>query len=148
MENRPSPEELCLWFEWAGEKLLSLKVARVKPQEPRALWPEFKQDPFTAYGYTEEQLRPSTPGAKEIQLMDQILELLNLEPQTLNRRILSVRLLVRPLNGRYLYSWSRIAQLVKLDRRGVKFRHQKALENIAQQIRPELARQIRQQLEN
>ena len=118
------------WLEWAGSKLLAMPIQRPGPSRIHAIWPEFPQDVNTAYGYTElRPIMPKTP-ADEIPIMDTILELPLLIENLTSRHIVQARLLVRPLSGRYVYTWSHLARMLHSDRRAVIRWHQHGLRQI------------------
>ena len=127
MTSSPSPAEVQFWLEWAGGKLLGTQVFGVWPQSYRSFWPDYPDEQHTAYGYTQEKLKLPSPGSNEIPLMDEILSLVLLTPVTVQRRIISARILVHPLNGRNLYSWVRIAETIHSERRAVKEQYRKGL---------------------
>jgi hypothetical protein len=116
---RASPEELRTWLEWAGSKLLAMQISSPKPKGPHTSWPSFAQEAALAYGYTGERLRPALPRSQEIELMDKILLFPNLVTDITSRRIINSRSLVTPVSNRYLYSWSKLAFMLHMDRRRV-----------------------------
>ena len=127
----PSPDEVQLWLEWSGERLMALRVSGLHPQEFRSFWPQYADDPLTAYGYTSPRLRIPPPSAAEIPLMDEIIALILIIPDPIQRQILQARSLIRPLSGTYLYSWSKIARKIHSERRRVKVLHGQGLGVIA-----------------
>jgi hypothetical protein len=104
-----------------------MKVLGTHPDEHRTFWPDYPDDKHTAYGYTGNPIRAPAPQAAEVSLMDDILNLVHLAPNALQRRVLNARALVHPLNGRHLYSWMRIATLIHSDYYGVKTIHKRGL---------------------
>lgn len=140
-------EELQLWLEWAGMRLLSLNLPSPYPQEPKVSWPAFAQDHRTAYGYTGERLRAARVSDREITLMDEILPLTALISDVNIRRIVNARLLVTPLSNRYLYSWNRIAFMLHTDRRRVARLFSKGLEEIVMRLCSEKVDAIRDTFE-
>lgn len=136
-------EEIQSWLEWAGQSLLSLRVNGTRPSSYRSFWPDYPDDVHTAYGYSNTSIRAPSPGSQEIPLMDEILNLVSLTPVILQRRIINARILIRPLNGKYLYSWSRIALEIHLDRRAVKSQYNLGLQTIAGKIPDSTAQRFR-----
>lgn len=141
-----NPAEIQFWLEWAGQRLLSLQVGKIKPQQYRSFWPDYPDDKYTAFGYTGERLQPALPSANEIPLMDSILNLVLLIPDITPRRIVNSRCLINPINNRYLYSWSKIAVLLHMNRHSVKVLHQKGIKQIAGQVPDGLVYRLRQSL--
>ena len=137
-------EEIREWLEWGGSKLLSLRVPSPFPKSFHTAWPDFPQNPFTAYGYTAERLRPPVPTSREIVLMDEILRLPALVSDPLPRRIIHARSLVTPIAPRYLYSWAKIARLLHLDRRTVAGFYLRGLKEIDRKLERDKRHTIRQ----
>jgi hypothetical protein len=134
MPNSPSPIEVQSWLEWGGERLLSLNVFGTKPSGYRSFWPDYPDDPHTAYGYTGETFRAPLPGANEISLMDEVLNLVLLIPNTHRRRIVNCRILIKPINGRHIYSWAKISAEVGSNPGMVKYQFKMGLINIVNNI--------------
>jgi hypothetical protein len=127
-------DELQLWLEWAGSRLLAMQIASPFPKEPTAAWPIFAQEANLAYGYTDERLRPPRPSAIEIGIMDDMLTLPSLASRAVERRVLQARLLITPVSHRRLYSWRRIAELLHTSPYTVTRMHLRALREIAPQV--------------
>ena len=144
--NYTSPNEVRLWLEWAGERLLTLQVSGTKPQSYRSFWPDYPDDPNTAYGYTGLQLRTPSPSSPDISLMDEVLNLVLLTPIILQRRVINARALVHPLNGRHLYSWTKIAKLIHSTPWTVKDLHKRGLGIIAIKVSPSVVNHVRLEL--
>lgn len=123
--------------------LLSLHIPSPYPKDMRAAWPPFAQDSRTAYGYTRERLRAAQVSDIEISLMDKILPLTGLISDVTTRRIVNARTLITPLSNRYLYSWSRLAKLLRTDRRLVARRYTRGLEEIVRRLSPDKVDAIR-----
>lgn len=126
------PEEIQLWLEWAGRQSLSLGGRRPGPNGHKSNWPDFPDDKHTAFGYTQERLRPPTPNSKEIELIDEIFGLIHLVKRPDWRVVLQKRSLVLPLSYKYLWTWSKLAREFHHDRRTVQEWHFKGLEEIGQ----------------
>lgn len=140
-----APEEVKEWLEWGGSKLLALQVSSPKPKGPHTSWPDYA-DEWTAKGWTQERLRPPTPQAKEIVLMDEILALPGLITDITVRRIVNSRALVTPVSQRYLFSWTKIAFILHTDRKRVVRLHFSGLCEIARRLPAGQAYTIRQTL--
>lgn len=141
-----NPAEVQFWLEWAGQRLLSLDVGKIKPQQYRSFWPDYPDDKYTAFGYTGSRLRPASPSANEIPLMDDILNLVLLIPDITSRRVVNARCLIHPINNRYRYSWTKIAFILHTNRHSVKVLHQKGIKYIAGRVPDGLVYRLRQSL--
>jgi hypothetical protein len=119
--------ELRLWLEWGGSRLLSMRLSSPSPKSHRVAWPEYAPDPNVAYGYGTNRLRAAIPSSEEIELMDAILALIAIIDTPLERRIVSARSLVTPITSKYLYSWSTLATMLHLDRRTVAGKYKRGL---------------------
>lgn len=128
--------ELCEWLEWAGSRLLALNVSSPRPASYRNFWPDIPGNAQVAYGYTAERLRPASPSSHEIVLMDTILALPSLIPDVLQRRIVASRSLVTPVSNRYLYSWTKIAALLHMERRTVTAHYLRGLRELNLRLEP------------
>ena len=140
-----SPETLRSWLEWAGGKLLALPSPHLKPQKPRALWPDYMQNPYEVTHFRPKESFPlhvAAPTAEEIPFMDRILILPNLCPDQRFRRIIHSRSLVYPFNGRYLYTWVRLANILHVSNATVKTWHKKGLLSVCRKISAEELREI------
>jgi hypothetical protein len=123
-------DEVRLWLEWAGSKLLAMHITSPYPREPSAAWPAYVQEAIVAYGYSNIRLRPPQPTKLEIDLMDEILYLPSLAQDVTTLRILQVRSLVTPVSNRYLYSWTKIAHLLHSDKRNIQRKYRNGLGEI------------------
>lgn len=141
-----APEDIRLWLEWAGGKLLSMSIPSPAPRGMHNAWPEYADDHRRAYGYTGERLRASLPRAKEIELMDEILALPSLVTDVTIRRVLNARALVTPISQRYLYSWTKIAFMLHTDRKRIVRLHFMGLCEIGRRLAPAKADAIRSTL--
>lgn len=146
VKAKASPEEVKLWLEWAGAKLLSLQISSPKPKPPGSAWPEYARDARSAYGYSGERLRPATPRAKEIELMDEILIFPSLIRDDNSRKIVNARALVTPLSNRYLYSWPKLAFMLHTSRHHVIRLHYLGLLEITSRAAPEKVDAVRHHL--
>lgn len=133
MGDSPTPNEVRLWLEWAGERLMALQVSGVRPQEYRSFWPDYP-DEQTAYGYTNPEFRIPTPSSQDITLMDEIFDLVKNCSLQSTRRVLQKRALVHPISGRYKVSWTELAVYYHVDRKTVKRWHQAGLIEILEGV--------------
>lgn len=138
-----SPSEIQFWLEWAGARLLSIHINGTKPGQYRSFWPDYPDDAKTAYGYTNERFRIPSPNSSEISLMDEILQTILLTPVVVQRRIIGLRILIFPLSGRNLYSWTRIASIIHSERRAVKHQFEIGIKTITKNIPDEKVKNIR-----
>jgi hypothetical protein len=132
---RPEDVQFCL--EWAGQRLLSMQIGSPRPKGFKVAWPEYADDSKLAYGYTGHRLRPARPQAAEIALMDKVLEFPSLISDVTARRVVHARCLVTPLSNRYLYSWTKLAFMLHMDKRRVVRIHYRGLLEIAACLPPE-----------
>ncbi len=101
-------------LEWAGATFIAMRLPKVGPKEPQALWPSYAPDVDVAYGYNTTRTHAALPSAAEISLMDKILAWVELVPKDklVVKRVVGMRAMVRPENGRHLYSWRAIGKIV------------------------------------
>jgi hypothetical protein len=111
------PDDVRILLEWAGIRLLSMRITSPVPQGFRSYWPDYAADAAEAYGYTRETMRAAAVGPKEITIMDQILTLPSLITDIPTRRIVHKRSLVTPVSGRYVFSYTRLAKDLSIDAR-------------------------------
>lgn len=126
--------------------MLTIQVHGVWPSSYRSFWPDYPDDPNTAFGYTPENYRAATPSPTELSLTDRISMLVLLISIAKIRRIVQMRSLVSPIRNNYIYSWSRIAEILNSDRRIVKYNHGKGLSIISTKIEMSEAKYIRDKL--
>lgn len=146
VDQLPNPSEVQSWLEWAGGRMLSIQVHGARPSSYRSFWPDYPDDQSTAYGYTPARMRAPSLNSSEVVLMDEILSLVSLTPNILQRRILNARALVHPLNNRHLYSWAKIAILIHSERRAVKLLHKRGLEILSQSVPSPVLYRVRSSL--
>ncbi len=137
------PGDVKVWLEWAGSRLLCMKISSPKPGGYRNFWPDYQND-VAAYGYTKETMRAPAVGPKEIDIMDQILAFVPLVDDTRVRRIVHRRLLVTPVSGRYVHSFVKIAEEFHMDARLAARLYLKGLDQIGQRVPAQQAHRIRQ----
>lgn len=138
------PSEIGEWLEWAGARLLALNLPSAAPSGYKSNWPEYAPDARIAYGYSGERLRAPKVTAPEIALMDKMLALPSLVPDITLRRIIHARALVTPVGNRYLYSWTKLAQMLHTERRRVAQLHERGLIAICQRLPSEQAYVLRE----
>jgi hypothetical protein len=120
------------WLEWAGARLIAMPEPRIKPAEPRVIWPDYAQDSHEVTTFRGKlSLRAAAPAKDEVAMVDKILLLPNICSLPNVRRVLQVRALVHPINYRHLYSWARISKLLHTSNYQVKSWHQKGLIEVA-----------------
>ena len=108
-----TPSELQVWLEWAGARLIAMPGGRIGPSNTKVIWPDYAQDSFEVLEFRGAvPIRASAPSSTEIPIVDEILLLPNVCAKDYTRRVLHARSLVHPINGRYLYKWTRIAELL------------------------------------
>ncbi len=110
-----TPQELQVWLEWAGARLIAMPGGRIGPAKTRVIWPEYAQETFEVLDFrTALPIRAAAPSSKEIPIVEEILLLPNVCAHDYTRRVLHARSLVHPINGRYLYKWTRISALLEV----------------------------------
>ena len=92
-----------------------------------------------AYGWTDEQIRPSVPSAEKITRMDEAMNWISLIPlgRYLLRRVVGARSLVHPVTDRHLFSWRRLGKALGADHKAVQRWHAQGIGMIVAALRPE-----------
>lgn len=133
-----TPPVLQNWLEWAGARLIAMPGARIKPKEPKVIWPEYDQEKFEILSFRAAiPIRAGAPSSTEIPIVDEILLLPNVCDDIYKRRILHARSLVHPISRRYLYNWKRISELLHTSPSIVKSLHVKGLKEACMKADPE-----------
>jgi hypothetical protein len=113
--------------------------------------PDAVQEAVTGYGYSGVRLRPAIPSPAAITRMDEAFawiglipadkaatgaaELVSLHGGVQLRRLVWARALVDPMSGLYLFTWAKLAEIVKADRRVLPGWHSDALGVIVAKLR-------------
>lgn len=126
----PDVAEIQEWLEWAGSRLLALRIKSPAPASYRSYWPDFAEDVAAAYGYTQETLRAPAVPPHEITRMDQILALPALIADVRTRRIVHRRALVTPVSQRYVYSFTKLSRDFHISRQRAAQLHRAGLGEI------------------
>ncbi len=123
-ELPPEYEGLIALLEEAGTTLLSLPPSGFSPGLKMSALPILREA-AEAYGWSTAEVRPPMPSASRISRMDKAMGYLTLIPQDryLLRRIVGCRALVHPISGRHLYSWRRLAELLRADHKAIQRWH-------------------------
>jgi len=138
--------DVRILLEWAGGKLLSLRLASPSPQGYRSFWPDYADD-STAYGYTKETMRAPAVAPHEVRAMELILELPALYIHDITtRRIVHRRSLIAPLTGRYIHSYGAIAVEFHINARLAARIYLKGVGEIGRRITTQKADAIRRAL--
>lgn len=126
----------CL--EEAGATLLSLPPSGFSPRLRSSTLPVLREA-AEAYGWSAATLRPAMPSAARISRMDRAMGYLSLIPEDhyVLRRIVGCRALVHPLNGRHLFSWRRLGELLGADHKAVQRWHAEGIRLIVYALRRE-----------
>lgn len=141
---RISPAGLQQWLEWASARLLAMPSDKIKPREPRALWPEYSQDKFELIEFRSRiSLRALAPSSHEIPVMDEILLLPNLCSNQVARRIIRLRSLVNPLNNHHLNRWAEISTKLSIKQYTATNLYKQGLCEITKRAKPQGVRNIR-----
>lgn len=132
-----TPTTLQMWLEWAGARLIAMPGGHIGPRDTGVFWPEYDRDRHEVLQFRGRlRLRAVAPNKDEIAIVDEILLLPNLCSEIRIRRVLHVRSLVHPLNGRHLYPWRRIAKLLATDHKQIKRWHVRGLEEVTAKADP------------
>lgn len=93
---------------------------------------EWIRDASEQFAQPRAKLRPAIPDAAQITRMDQALAWIPLIPadRYVLRRIVGARTLVNPMNGRYLFSWRRVALAIGADHKAVQRWHAQGIDLI------------------
>ena len=111
-------------LEQAGATLMALPD-RGHATGMRCGWPEVVRDMMDAYGWTEAAPVRLKPSAADITAMDEALRWILLIPSDryVIRRIVGLRMLVRPLTGRHVWSLRKIARVIGANHKAVERWH-------------------------
>jgi len=117
-----TPEEIIGRLEEAGATLLAMHLPSYTPKGYGNSWPEPVHDYEEAYGYTPTSMRAAIPNAATISRMDEAFSWIHYIPDDkfVLRRVVRARSLIHPTNYRHIYTWKRIARLVKADHRAIR----------------------------
>lgn len=136
-------EELQFCLEWAGARLIAMPEPRIRPAEPKVIWPEYSQDTHEVTTFRGGlPLRAAAPNKDEVAMVDKILLLPNVIARTNVRRVVHVRCLIHPINYRHLYSWVRISRLLHTSPYTAKAWHKRGLNEILDRTVPELLTEV------
>lgn len=129
---RVDAEMVTRRLEAAGETALAIRGRSVLPDGYRSCMPEPIRLAIEAYGWDAAPLRPAIPSAAEISRMEIAYAWLSRLPdhRRVVRRILALRSLVDPLNGRYLVPWAALARVVRADYRACQVWHAQGIATI------------------
>lgn len=121
-------------LEAAGRTLLSLPASGTTPAKARAAWPEIVRAAQDVYA--SERLRPPVPSARAITDMDEAFTWIALlGPQAIEtKRVVWLRLLVSPINGKHLWSWRRLQEALGLHRETLTIRHGRGVDRITTRL--------------
>lgn len=88
------------------------------------------------YTWDEKSVRPAVPSAARISRMDQAMQWISLIPQDryMLRRIVGARSLVNPVTERHLFSWRRLAGVIRADHKAVQRWHAQGIDLIVAAI--------------
>jgi hypothetical protein len=124
-------ELLQTWLYWAGAKLIAMPTGKIKPAEPRALWPDYAVDPWQVLEFrAQHRIRVPAPSKDEIPIMEEILLFPNYCSLVLRRRVLHLRLLVNPTSGRPINSWDKVAKRINTSVERSKRLHSAGLQEV------------------
>ncbi|HVE20640.1 MAG TPA: DUF6362 family protein [Acidocella sp.] len=119
-------------LEDAGRTLIAMKDTGYRPGLAQRQH-DVVHDIWDAYNWTiPPELRLPRPGIEEIKRMDEAYGWMKFIPsgQVTMRRIVQARSLRHPLSDRYLFSWRRLADVLRLDHKAVQRVHANGIRNI------------------
>lgn len=113
----------------AGATLMALQVPGCRPAGYRSAMPAVVCEAVEAYGYTEADARLPAPDGRAIGRMDQALSWVRLIPgdRMVFRRIVLMRMMVRPATGRHVMGWRKIAAVLGCSHEAVRGWHELAV---------------------
>lgn len=125
------PDYINACLDEAGTTLLALP-ARGFSTRMSSGGIEFVREVIEAYGWTEEQVKPSVPSSHKIDEMDRALKWLSLIPNDryVLRRIVGARMLIHPVTERRMFTWNRIATTIGSDHKAVQRWHAQGIDLI------------------
>lgn len=145
-QNRTFYQTVAL-LEWAGERLLSLRIASPKPRSFAVVWPTVILDPNEAFGYTESRSRIAPPTAFQISMMDRILDWLTLIADPLARRVVALATLVNPQRQRHSLDFTRVAHIARVQQADVVALYVAGVKQIARRIGTKILEELSALLE-
>lgn len=116
-------------LEDAGRTLMALQVPGCRPAGYRSGMPEIVRELTEAYGWDGAELRTGPPSSSAIGRMDQALSWVGLLPadRLAMRRIVLMRMLVNPVSDRHVFSWRRMAAVLRCSHEAVRGWHEVAI---------------------
>lgn len=112
-------------LEEAGRTLLALPAHGTRPASIRSNMPTPVREAVEAYGYTSADNRAAIPDNRAISLMDEAFGWLVLIPadRMLVRRVVGMRALVLPIDGRHVHTWRGLAQILRCSHTAARLWH-------------------------
>lgn len=95
---------------------------------------EVAEDPATAYGYTDVEVRRSVPTSREIWLMDEANRWLGYISDPVARRVVALRMMYDDDRGRCLNSYTKCGKIVRTSVHRVRKMHWRGLDRIAAEL--------------
>lgn len=136
-----TPPRLEEWLEWAGVRLIAMPGKRVGPNGYKISGLEYSQEVFQVLEFRAAlPVKVAPPSNMEIPIIEEVLTLPNLIKDVGKRRVVRVRTLLHPINGRHLYKWDRITETLgringkKISTASVKYMYKSGLEEICKKI--------------
>ena len=131
----PDAETVIARLEEAGATLLALPNSGPSTRLVQSGL-EWIRDASEQVAQPLARLRPAIPDAAQITRMDQALAWIPLIPSDryVLRRIVGARSLINPMNGRYLFSWRRVALAIGADHKAVQRWHAQGIDLIVDRL--------------
>lgn len=113
----------------AGRTLVAMPSVGTRPATYGSGWPEMVTEAGAARA-SGDRMRPGCPDARSISRMDEAFAWLRHIPEDRrsHRRIVLMRSLCDPMNGRNLYSWRRIGKACGWSHEAVRNWHEQAID--------------------
>lgn len=117
-------------LEDAGRVILAMPGGVCFPTGIRSTAPDAIREYWTAYNRDVIPLRPAAPTAREISRSDEAQRWLMLVGDKGDRRVVALRMLVHPINDRYLLSWRDIGTAIGCSHKTAKAKWEHGIDNI------------------
>ena len=123
-------------LEEAGQTLLALPGTGTRPSQYKVAWPEMVQQVWEAAKSDEDEARYPVPSAAAITSMDEAFRWIPLigEHAVQTKRLIWLRLLVRPMSEKHLWSWRKLENRLGLNRETLALRHARGLDRMVTRL--------------
>lgn len=133
-----SPEIVVHRLERAGATLLAMRTTSPLPAPYRCALPAVLRDVYDTWDWTEPATswdnRPAVPSAAAVTAMDRTFQWLAFIPPRTVRRIVAIRSLVHPLNGRHCVHWRALGKLLHCSHEAARGWHRAGIAMIVERL--------------